>query len=1132
MFLYNLTLQPASAVIAACLGHFTGSKTQELLVARPQHLELWRMDAKTGKLSTMHSMPAFARIRSLATLRLPGSSRDVVLVSSDSSAALIMECTDQGHFRILQMHEFARTGLRRSVPGQYIAADPQGRAFMVAAIEKSKLVYVVTRDAEAGVLLRSPLEANRSQAICVDITGVDVGYENPVFAALEIEEGGAAVAHYELDLGLNHVVRRWSRAVADTANRLIPLPGGDSGPGGVLVCSEGVIQYCSPAIAASQPLPRVEIPRRTDQETKRAQLIVASAVHRMRAAFFILAQTEAGDLFKVTVVQDGESGQVNALGISYFDTIAPASCLCILRAGFLFAGSSGEGSGQRLYQFESLGDTDPVPDSVLFEPRELQNLALVDEVEGLSPLVRAQVMNLAEEDAPQVYALSGRGEQASLRIARFGLEAAELAVTELPGSAQGIWALADGLMAVSFRDATLVLRIDSEDIAEVPDSSLLTTEPTLALHACSAGGLVQATSRALRRTYADGRAAEWQPPRGLRLTTAALNTSQAVVAAGTERAFLFELDTQGELREAAHSIDAPAEVLCAALPSVPPGRRGALFAAIGCADSTVRLYALHRDAEPVAMQALPDLPSSVVLTQGPLGLLLFVGLNNGLLLRASVDPVTGELSDPRTRFLGARAVRLREAAGGSLVVALATQPWVCHVRDGRLHTVPLAYDALDDLCGIPTEDGGVQLAGVGAGSLRILSLDRLDAEFNQAAIPLSLTPRDMVLNADSRHFAVIEAQAAVGGGSPGQWSSLVRVLNPFDGQTTQLIELEANEAAVSMAPITFADHPQQQFLAVGCVTGLTLRPRAFASACIRLFRWSDDGTQLELLHATSTDDVPQALLAFNGQLLVALGRSLRLYDLGQRQLLRRTQTPVAPYLITSLHAHPTRANRLFVGDVQESVQLVVYDTGARAFQVIVDDSAPRYATCFHVLDDGATVAGGDRFGNLFVLRVPAAVDQALDTAAAEGATGAGRLAYAKPRLGASAHRWDVLAEFHVGDIPTSITACSLAPGARPVLFYGTLLGSLQAAIPFVSQGDIDFFLALEAQMRRKYAGVGRDHKKFRSAFRPVRAVVDGDLCEQFNMLTNAQRGEIAEAVDRTEDEIYKKLEDMRTLFTF
>jgi hypothetical protein len=60
------------------------------------------------------------------------------------------------------------------------------------------------------------------------------------------EAAAAAEKHltyYELDLGLNHVVRKWSDPVDNGANLLIPVPGGGDGPGGVLVCAENFVLY-------------------------------------------------------------------------------------------------------------------------------------------------------------------------------------------------------------------------------------------------------------------------------------------------------------------------------------------------------------------------------------------------------------------------------------------------------------------------------------------------------------------------------------------------------------------------------------------------------------------------------------------------------------------------------------------------------------------------------------------------------------------------------------------------------------------------------------------------------------------------------------------------------------------------
>ena len=58
---------------------------------------------------------------------------------------------------------------------------------MIAAMEKSKLVYILNRDAAANLTISSPLEAHRTSSIVHHIVGVDVGFENPMFAALEVD---------------------------------------------------------------------------------------------------------------------------------------------------------------------------------------------------------------------------------------------------------------------------------------------------------------------------------------------------------------------------------------------------------------------------------------------------------------------------------------------------------------------------------------------------------------------------------------------------------------------------------------------------------------------------------------------------------------------------------------------------------------------------------------------------------------------------------------------------------------------------------------------------------------------------------------------------------------------------------
>lgn len=53
------------------------------------------------------------------------------------------------------------------------------------SIDKSKLVYILNRNAEGNLFPSSPLEAHKPHAIISAMIGVDVGYDNPLYACLE-----------------------------------------------------------------------------------------------------------------------------------------------------------------------------------------------------------------------------------------------------------------------------------------------------------------------------------------------------------------------------------------------------------------------------------------------------------------------------------------------------------------------------------------------------------------------------------------------------------------------------------------------------------------------------------------------------------------------------------------------------------------------------------------------------------------------------------------------------------------------------------------------------------------------------------------------------------------------------------
>ena len=86
-------------------------------------------------------------------------------------------------------------------------------------------------------------------------------------------------------------------------------------------------------------------------------------------------------------------------------------------------------------------------------------------------------------------------------------------------------------------------------------------------------------------------------------------------------------------------------------------------------------------------------------------LFLNTGLSNGVLLRTTIDNVTGVLSDTRQRFLGPKSVKLYTVsiAGSAAVLALSVRPWLSYTFQSSSKLAPLSYEALDYGCGFASE---------------------------------------------------------------------------------------------------------------------------------------------------------------------------------------------------------------------------------------------------------------------------------------------------------------------------------------------------------------------------------------------------------------------------------------------
>ena len=890
----------------------------------------------------------------------------------------------------------------------------------------------MNRDSANRLTISSPLEAHKNDTIVFSICGVDVGFDNPIFAMIELEytesdqdpsgeafqDAEKKLTYYELDLGLNHVVRKWSEPISRKANLLATVPGGDDGPSGVLIFGENWVSFKHQGHVEV----RTALPRRSDLPPDKDLLITTVALHRQKDMFFYIVQSELGDLYKITLeTNPADPKIVQNVVVTVFDSIQPANSLCITKTGLLFVAS--EFSNHSLFQFQGIGDD---PDAVkserilddslneelgddalsasrvapIFQPSSiLKNLARIDDISSLAPITDLFIEEMAGEDAPQIHTLCGKGNHSSLRILRHGISVTEMAVSELPGRPTAVWAIRgtqdsefDKYIIVSFANATLVLSI-GDTVEEVTDSGFCSTASTLDVVILADNALLQVHSNGITHIRPDKRQSLWKPPGKKLIEKATANSRQVVISVAGGEIFYFELDATGQLMEMT-SVDMELEVSCLDLGEVPEGRMGSPFLAVGCWDNTVRLLSLDPSdlLKQRSLLTLKARPESVCMVQmikeaksklatdttaeSDVTLYLNVGLINGILHRVAVDPVAGSLSDSRQRFLGGiKPIKLFRVMvlGQRGVLALTNRAWLLYNFQGRYFQSPISYETLEYASNFASELCPEGIVAVAGNTLRILTVNNLGAMFNQTSVPLRYTPRKMCKMPGTRSLIIIETdhneyneaekaslasnrrenvhQQNMNGEdedvtiiplkgplppTEGKWASCIRVVEPSTLQTLELFELSENEAAFSLCTCRFSVREEETFIIVGTSQDLKLHPRHAKQCFIHVYRLLEN--QLQLLHKTEVEDVPLAMTEFQGKLLVGIGKTLRLYELGKKKLLRKCENKLFPTAIVKINVY---GDRIYIGDLTESIHFAKYKRLENSLVIFADDTFPR-----------------------------------------------------------------------------------------------------------------------------------------------------------------------------------------------
>jgi len=712
----------------------------------------------------------------------------------------------------------------------------------------------------------------------------------------------------------------------------------------------------------------------------------------------------------------------------------------------------------------------------------------------------------------------------------------------------------------------------------------------LSLSLLGESSLLQIHPNGIRHIREDKRIHEWRTPGKKTIVQSAVNSRQVVIGLTGGELVYFELDPTGNLMDV-HRKEMRNDIACLAIGPIPEGRQRSTFMVVGSFDNTVRVLSLDptQPMHQLTMQALPAQPQSLCLvnmsgssTDGLMSLHLFVGLQNGVMMRSVVDETDGRLSDSRKRFLGTRPVKLFEVQvyGTPAVLALSTRSWLSYSFQGRFEMTPLSYEVLEHCSAFTSEQCPEGVVCISENTLRIVTLEKLGELFNQTVVPLRYTPRKLLIHEESSNLVLLEtdhnsysykvkkelqatlamddeddddeekakkeegddsddeekqdgpSEAFIGSPQAGvsKWASCIRIVDPVQGETLSLLELEDNEAAFSACMVQFktssdANAPlTDMMLAVGTAKDYQLNPPKCGAGFIRMYRFVEEDEQLtlELVHKTPVTEAPLAMAAHANKLLVGLGKFLRVYDLGKRKMLRKCENKNFPTCVKSLL---TMGDRIYAGDMCENFFLVKYNAAEKTLDVLADCINPRFLTS-SCLVDFDTIASGDKFGNIAVARLPPGVQEDIE----RDPTGGNMKLIDRvvDQMAGAPHKIHEIVQYHVGEIVTSIKKVPLVTGGAEVLLYSTIMGGIGIFVPFLTKDDVAFFSHLEMHLRQENPPLcGRDHLAFRSYYFPVRGCVDGDLCEQFNALPYERQQAIAEELVMVPAEVSKKLEEIR-----
>lgn len=118
-----------------------------------------------------------------------------------------------------------------------------------------------------------------------------------------------------------------------------------------------------------------------------------------------------------------------------------------------------------------------------------------------------------------------------------------------------------------------------------------------------------------------------------------------------------------------------------------------------------------------------------------------------MLIRTSIDTITGKLTDSRPKYLGIKPVKCikMKILGKPAILALSSRPWLIYSYNNKQMTTLISYTYLD--CAVPASIPSSQHAVIGFSDalMKLFSLESFGKLFHSEKIELDYSGRKLMI---------------------------------------------------------------------------------------------------------------------------------------------------------------------------------------------------------------------------------------------------------------------------------------------------------------------------------------------------------------------------------------------------